>query len=479
VTSWRILIANVTMADRSGTVTVVRDLALGLRATGQRPMVYAPALGEIADEIRAAGVPVVSDLHELPEPPDIVHGNHHVETVAALLHFPAARGLFVCHDRTFFASAPPRMDRIRRYVAVDEYCLERLSDDYGIPSDRTHVIYNSVDTSRFLPRSPLPASPSRAAVFSNYASPGPALDALQVTCLRAGLSLDVIGSSVGNSCAAPEAVLGDYDLVFAKARCALEALAVGAAVVLCDVQGAGPMVRLADLPDLRRWNFGRRTLGEPVSPATLFTQVQRYDADDAQLVSRYIRRHATLAQSVAQYQQLYDAIMDEPIPEPISMARELEGYLRASAARVQELETALADLRRPYRMEPLSHAAGAQLRLLVRTAPEQVPCGEGFQVVVDLQNHSERMLASFPPFPLHFSYRWIGHDTDTLIVVEGQRSALRPTLLPAAAGAYTVNVAAPSEPGSYRLRVTLVQEAVMWLDSLDPPVIADVPIRIV
>jgi hypothetical protein len=161
------------------------------------------------------------------------------------------------------------------------------------------------------------------------------------------------------------------------------------------------------------------------------------------------------------------------------MARELEGYLRASAARVQELETALADLRRPYRMEPLSHAAAAQLRLFVRTAPEQVPCGEGFQVVVDLQNHSERMLASFLPFPLHFSYRWIGRDTDAPIVVEGQRSPLRPTLLPAAAGAYTVNVAAPSEPGSYRLRVTLVQEAVMWLDSLDPPVIADVPIRIV
>ena len=33
--------------------------------------------------------------------------------------------------------------------------------------------------------------------------------------------------------------------------------------------------------------------------------------------------------------------------------------------------------------------------------------------------------------------------------------------------AYSMNIAAPSHPGRYRLRVTLVQESVMWLDN--PP----------
>jgi hypothetical protein len=479
VNRWRILIANVTLADRGGTVTALRDLALGLLATGQKPMVYAPELGDIADEIRAAGIPVVSDLRALPEPPDIVHGNHHVQTVEALLHFPAARGLFVCHDRTFYVSAPPRMRRIRRYVAVDYYCLDRLIGDYGIPGDLTRVIYNSVDTSRFLSRPPLPATPSRAAVFSNYASPGPYLDALQVTCLRANLTLDVIGSSAGNSCDAPEQFLGDYDLVFAKARCALEALAVGAAVVLCDVHGAGPMVTSGELPDLRRWNFGRRILTEPVNSATLLAEIQRYDADDAQLVSRYVREHASLAPSVAQYQQVYDEIMDESTLGPVSAARELDEYLRASATRVYELETALAEFRRPYRMEPLSHAACAQLELVVRAAPDRVKRGVGFQVVVDLQNGSDRTLASFPPFPLHISYRWFGGKTDTLIVTEGPRTPLRPTLLSAASGTYALHVVPPDEPGQYRLRVTLVQESVMWLDMLPRPVHADITLGVV
>ena len=53
----RILLANVTLASRTGTETALRDLALGLRAAGHRPMAYSPELGEIAGEIRSAGGP--------------------------------------------------------------------------------------------------------------------------------------------------------------------------------------------------------------------------------------------------------------------------------------------------------------------------------------------------------------------------------------------------------------------------------------
>ena len=161
--SLRILIVNVTLASRTGTETALRDLALGLKATGHRPMVYSPELGEIADEIRASGIPVFSQLEDLSEEPDIVHGNHHVQTVEALLKFRNARGLFVCHDRRAHMSAPPRLGRILRYVAVDYNCLERLTEEYGIPQHLTRVIYNSVDTSRFLPRPPLPAHPQARA----------------------------------------------------------------------------------------------------------------------------------------------------------------------------------------------------------------------------------------------------------------------------------------------------------------------------
>ena len=195
----RILIANVTLATRTGTETATRDLAVGLLAAGHEPTVYSRSLGDIANEIRALGIRVVSDLSSLPEAPDIIHGNHHVETMEALLHFPGTPGVFVCHDRTATWSAPPSISRIRHYVAVDHYCLERLTGDYGIPPHLTRVIYNSVDTDRFVQRPSLPPRPRRALVFSNYAGPGTHMEAIEKACAALDIELDVIGAGSGRS----------------------------------------------------------------------------------------------------------------------------------------------------------------------------------------------------------------------------------------------------------------------------------------
>jgi hypothetical protein len=58
---FRILLANVTLASRTGTETALRDLAVDLQAAGHVPMVYSPALGELPEAetlvtIDAAGV---------------------------------------------------------------------------------------------------------------------------------------------------------------------------------------------------------------------------------------------------------------------------------------------------------------------------------------------------------------------------------------------------------------------------------------
>ena len=46
----------------------------------------------------------------------------------------------------------------------------------------------------------------------------------------------------------------------AGARAAIEAMAVGCAVVLCDGAGLGPMVSTGNFAELRPDNFGFRTL---------------------------------------------------------------------------------------------------------------------------------------------------------------------------------------------------------------------------
>jgi hypothetical protein len=326
-----ILITNITLKTRTGTETVVRDLSMGLRKAGHFPMVYSPALGDIADEIAAAGIPVVDDLRRVPHKPDIIHGHHRFETIQALAHFPDVSGIFVCHDRISWHDAPPLYPRILRYVAVDLNCRERLSKNGRIPEDRIDVIYNWVDTNRFSTRLPLPDLPARAAVFSNYAGINTHLQPVQTACEKMNIPLDVIGSGTNNSVSRPETILGQYDLVFAKARCAIEAMASGVAVVLCDTRGLGPMVTSENVEELRPWNFGMRCLTYALEPARIMQEIRRYDPDDAHAVSTYIRGNATLSQAIERYVSLYYKVLSEHMQQKSTIFSE---YLSAPIKRL-------------------------------------------------------------------------------------------------------------------------------------------------
>ena len=330
-----ILIANSTLATRTGTETYVRDLALGLLRRGHSPVVYAPDTGPIARELRKATVPVVNNLSALSVPPDCIHGNHAAELMTALLHFPGVPAVFFCHSWIGWSNAPPHFPRILRYVAVDYTCRDRLLLEHGIDEARLRVLLNSVDLERFRPRSPLPEKPRRALVFSNTANDSTHLASVREACRRAGITLDTVGAETNNSTSQPELLLGQYDLVFAKARCALEAMAVGSAVILCDMFGSGPMVTTADFDRLRRLNFGMRALDRPIDAGLLETEIARYDAGDAAQVSRRVRETAGLDSLVDETVALYREVIDEyatlgPV-DPIAESRAGAEFVRSLA----------------------------------------------------------------------------------------------------------------------------------------------------
>jgi hypothetical protein len=304
----RVLITNLTLASRTGTETYVRDLALGLLERGHTPIVYTTDPGDIALEIQAATVPVVEDLDSLALPPDVIHGHHNLETMTALLRFSTAPALFFCHDWSAWHDWPPRFPRIRRYIAVDDTCRDRLVLRHGISADCVRVLFNAVDLKRFQPRGPLPDRPRKALVFSNAAREETHLPAIREACARTGLELNVVGSGVAKPCGRPEEELGAYDLVFAKARCALEAMAIGTAVILCDARGIGGMVTTENWDRLRGLNFGGRTLHGFLRPDVIAREIDRYNPGDTALVTQRTRAKAglddALAQLVAWYQEV-------------------------------------------------------------------------------------------------------------------------------------------------------------------------------
>ena len=306
----RILITNSTLTTRTGTSVYTRDTALELQRRGHRVACYSLRLGAVARELSAAGLPCTDRLGAVPWQPDVIHGNSHQETVLALARFRNVPALFVCHDHTHLHSATTLHPRVRRYLAVSRLCLERLLRE-GAPPALTALSLNSVDLTRYLPRGPLPPVPRRALVFSNYAGDHTHLPAAREACRRSGLQLDVIGLGVGNATERPEIALGQYDVVFAKAKAALEAMAVGTAVVLCDFGGVGPLVTTADYDRLRPLNFGFEALTAPLEPESLLAQIALYDPDDAARVRDLVRGEAGLEAAVGNLEDTYRRLIAE------------------------------------------------------------------------------------------------------------------------------------------------------------------------
>lgn len=342
----RVLITNHTVAARAGSELYIRDIATSMIERGHTPIVYSKHLGDVAKELRAATIPVIDNLDSLGAAPDLIHGQDHLNTMEAMAYFPETPAVFFCHGWMPWEAAAPRFPRILRYVAVDHTCRDRLVSELGIPEERVRIILNFADLDRFKPRGPLPARPRRALMFSNYVNEHRSAEAVRAVCEREGIALDTIGQGVGKACENPESILGDYDLVFAIARSAIEALAVGAAVVLCSPASVGQMVTGENLDTLRPLNFGIRTLREPLSEAALSREVARYDPEDAAEVSRRMRSVASRDAAVDEILALYREVLEEwagtesldPRARRRAEGRDTASYLRWIAPRIVDNE---------------------------------------------------------------------------------------------------------------------------------------------
>jgi hypothetical protein len=314
-----VLVTNIAFAFRSGTEIVVDQIARGLNRRGHRPIVFAPYVGgALTVGLRQSGIAVVDRLNEVGCTPDVIHGQHNVTTVMAVAAFPRTPALFSCHDFSSPKDRAPLLPRVRRYLAVDDSCRERLVRD-GAPQDLIDVVYNAVDLDQYRQRSPLPPRAARALVLTKGSEH---LTAVRSAAARARLFLDELGSGAGAVVDDLPARLPEYDIVIASARMAKEAIATGCAVVVCDHRGFAGLATTANLDAWRRNNFGRRILTQPTTEDLLFEAFAAYDADEAARVSAIIRAEDNLESHIDRLEGIYHAILTDGCA--IDSARDLE-----------------------------------------------------------------------------------------------------------------------------------------------------------
>jgi len=290
-----ILITNIWLDNYAGTEVGVRDIAIALHRRGVHVEVYSPELGTVAEEITDAGIHVVNSTENLIVKPDLIHGQHYMQTMDAMIKFPDVPAIYYLHDRAYPGDTPPKYSQIVKYVAVDYNCLDRLIIDNGIDEKDTSVLLNFTDTNRFKLRKSIAEKPRRALVFSNYAGRDNYYKTIYEACDRLGISLDGMGEGLKTANKNPENVLPRYDLVFAKAKAAMESLATGAGVITCDWRGLGKFITRENFNHFRRYNFGMKILTRPIEVDLLVEEIKKYNQADILQTASMIRAEASFS----------------------------------------------------------------------------------------------------------------------------------------------------------------------------------------
>lgn len=326
----RILLANVYLRNCSGTEVVTVDTAIALKKRGATVAVYTSEIGPISQPLRDAGIPVVAKIGELPWKPSVVHAHHVFQSLEIAATFPDVPQVFVCHDPSGWHSAPPRLSLIRAWGAVDKLCAKRIRSESLSPDCEIAWLANAVNLEKFARRGPLPDKPQRALAFTKG---NRHLPAIRDACKSWFLPLDEYGVGVNRVVSDVPTLLWDYDIVFATARSALEALAVGCAVIVADHRGFAGMVHPQNVELWRESNFGAELLTEATTAPLLIDAIREYKPVAAAEVSDWIRQQVDIQKYVDALEALHQAAIqsgrDQPIPADQTLAEMPAAYRRA------------------------------------------------------------------------------------------------------------------------------------------------------
>jgi len=337
-----ILIADAGFNMLGGAERAARDLAVALSERGHRVAAFSAPIGTQARSVPDIGLPTVWSLADLPFRPDVIHAQHHLDAMTAIVGLPGVPAVYHCHGATFFDAVPVH-PRILRYVAVSSTLAQRISVEAGIAEAAITVVLNAVDQRRFKTIRHPAAELARVALFGNQIAFTPLAETISAAVRRRGLEVDFIGRSFGNEIGDPERVLPQYDLIFASGKSAMDAIACGCAVIIVGFQGCGELVEPHNFERLRSVNFTIPVNANWPAEQTIEAALSRYRPDTAREVTRRLWAEAGLDRLVDAFERLYDEVVGEyrkTPPRQLSERAATAAYLRNLASLTRTLDEA-------------------------------------------------------------------------------------------------------------------------------------------
>lgn len=180
----------------TGSELYIYELSRELASLGHDVTIISDVGGELLGKTRANGVQVHDwaawDASRVPA--DVLHLNHIQPSQQLLAAYPAAGAIMSIHSELDFET-PLESDRIHTYVCIRPEVARHVVEEHGIAEDRTSVVYNPVDFSRFHADDTPPDRSRKRVLFVGTIDPFRATSILDLVCRsqEEGFDLRIVG----------------------------------------------------------------------------------------------------------------------------------------------------------------------------------------------------------------------------------------------------------------------------------------------